>query len=236
MRLDLELGVQLFGRAGLFGVDRLHPLFKTAKADLVAAHRPPVEPERLAGKARQESAVVADDDEGAIIARHPVFDPVDRRDVEVVGRFVEQQQVGFAGERAGDGGAAALTSTRGLRFARQVDAELIGNRLHLMRGRRIIAREREIMQRRKGRDVRVLFQRDDARARLDRAGAFIRFDLTADELEQRRLARAVAADERQPVALADMNVDVAEQPVRTLAEAEIFEGEDGSRHGGAARG
>ena len=77
---------------------------------------------------------------------------------------------------------------------------------------------------------------DDARARLDRAGAFIRFDLTADELEQRRLARAVAADERQPVALADMNVDVAEQPVRTLAEAEIFEGEDGSRHGGAARG
>ena len=33
------------------------------------------------------------------------------------------------------------------------------------------------------------------------------------------------------VALADMNVDVAEQPVRALAEAEIFEGKDGSCHG-----
>ena len=69
VRLDLQLGVQLLRRPRLFGIDRLHPLFETAKADLVAAHLPPVQPQRLARQPRQEGAVMADDDEAAIIAR-----------------------------------------------------------------------------------------------------------------------------------------------------------------------
>ena len=72
---------------------------------------------------------------------------------------------------------------------------------------------------------------DDARARLDRAGAFVRFDLTADELEQRRLARAVAADQCQPVARGHMEVDIvlirpAEQPAAALLESEVFPGKN----------
>jgi hypothetical protein len=57
------------------------------------------------------------------------------------------------------------------RLARQVDAELVGDRFHLMRGGRIRAGKREIQQRIEAGEERVLFQRDDARAGLDRAAA-----------------------------------------------------------------
>ena len=47
----------------------------------------------------QEVAVVGDDDEGAPEVAQVAFDPLDRCDVEVVRRLVEQQQVGIGKER-----------------------------------------------------------------------------------------------------------------------------------------
>ena len=235
MRLDLQLGVQLLCRPRLFGIDRFHPLFEAAETDFAAAHDTSVEPQRLTREPGQEGAVMADDDERAIIARQPIFQPIDRGDVQMVGRFVQQQQVRLACQRTGDGSTATFAATRGLRFARQVDAELVGNRLHLMRGRRKLARQREIMQRRKGRHVGVLLQHYDPRARLHRACALVRLDQPGDEFQQGRLARAVTPDQRQPVALADMNIDPLEQPVGALREAEIFIGKNRCCHGRAAR-
>jgi hypothetical protein len=74
---------------------------------------------------------------------------------------------------------------------------------------------------------RFLFQQDDLGARNDRPAAFVAVDRARDQLEQRGLAGAVAADQRQPVARPDEQVEMAEQPSRTLDKAEIFIGEDG---------
>ena len=92
-------------RARLLGIDLLHPRLEPAKADFVAPEAPPVEPQCLAGEAGEEGAVMADDDERAGIALEPVLQPVDRRDVEMVGRLIEQQYVRLARKRAADRGA-----------------------------------------------------------------------------------------------------------------------------------
>ena len=47
---------------------------------------------------------------------------------------------------------------------------------------------------------------------------------------KRRLTGAVAPDERQSVAWLDVEIEVAEQPARSLDEAEIFVGENRCRH------
>jgi hypothetical protein len=48
VRLDLQLGVELFGGAGFLGIDLfLGPGLIAAKADLLAAQQAPVEPECL---------------------------------------------------------------------------------------------------------------------------------------------------------------------------------------------
>jgi hypothetical protein len=81
------------------------------------------------------------------------------------------------------------------------------------------------------RKIRLLLQHDDARAGLDLAQAPIGFDPVVDQPEQSGLARAVAADQRKPVARADMKVDrvlvgPAEQPAAALLQAETFPAED----------
>ena len=99
---------------------------------------------------------------------------------------------------------------------------LVGNRFDRMNGRRIGSADRKIVQRRIAGDVRVLLQRDDMRARRDGALAFVRLDLPADQLEQGRLARAIAPDERKPVALANGEIETPEQPAAALNQTEIF--------------
>jgi hypothetical protein len=94
VRLDLQLGVELVRGAGFLGIDLFHPRFIAAEADVLAAQRTAIEPQRGAGEPFEERAVVADDHERAGIALEPGFQPVDRGEIEVVGRFVQQQDVG----------------------------------------------------------------------------------------------------------------------------------------------
>ena len=70
------------------------------------------------------------------------------------------------------------------------------------------------------------------RARLDCSPPLIRFDLFGEQAEQCCLAGSIAADQRQPVARADMQVQPAKQPAGALIKAEIFERQDGCSHGG----
>ena len=60
------------------------------------------------------------------------------------------------------------------------------------------------------------------RARHDRPLALVGVDQPGEALEQGRLARAVAADQRQPVALPDVEVEIAEQPAFALDEPKVF--------------
>src|SRR5690606_10656164 len=230
VRLDLELGVELLGRARLFGVDLLLPRLVAAEADFLAPEHAAVEPQRRAGQALQERAVVADDDERALVAAEPGFEPFDRGEVEVVGRLVEQQEVGLERERAGNSGAALLAPACRGGGAAHVDAELVGDRLDLVPLRRVpairVPCERKVHQRGERREIGLLLEHDDPGARLDRALALVGLDAVRDQPEQRGLADAVAADQRQPVARTDVQVEVAEQPAPALLQAQAFPGQD----------
>ena len=110
MRFDLQLGIEALGSTRFFGIDCLHPRLIAAKADFVAAQASPVEPQRLACQPGQKGSVVADDHKGALVAGQPVLKPFDRPKIEVVGRLIEQQQVGFAGECPADGSTTAFAA------------------------------------------------------------------------------------------------------------------------------
>jgi hypothetical protein len=78
----------------------------------------------------EEVAVVGDEDDGAGVALEEALQPADRVGVEVVGRFVEEQQVRLRGECAADGDAAFFTAGEraGFGFERR-GAECVGERL-----------------------------------------------------------------------------------------------------------
>jgi hypothetical protein len=65
-------------------------------------------PDRL-----EEPAVVSDEDDGRVEVDEVALQPLQRGDVEVVRRLVEQQQVGAGGERAGERGAGQLAAGEG---------------------------------------------------------------------------------------------------------------------------
>ncbi len=62
------------------------------------------------GHVVEEVPVVGDRHDGARVVAEEPFEPVDRLGVEVVGRFVEQQQVGAAEQQAAQGDTAALAT------------------------------------------------------------------------------------------------------------------------------
>jgi hypothetical protein len=79
-------------------------------------------------------------------------------------------------------------------------------------------------------DRGVLLQQNDPGSGDDRPPPFVGVDERREAFEKRGLAGAVAADEREPVALPDIDVEIAEQPAFTLNKAEIFVREDGGCH------
>ena len=97
--------------------------------------------------------------------------------------------------------------------------------------RRVAAALDVVAQGREAGDVGVLFEHHDARAGDDRAAALVRIDRAGEEFEEGALARAVAADEGEAVARADVDVEVAEEPAGALNEAELLVGKNGCCHG-----
>ena len=81
---------------GLFGeIGRIIALI----GDAAAA----IELENPAGDIVEEVAVMGDDQDGARIGAEMVLEPVDRFGIEMVGRLVEQQEVGLAQQELGQG-------------------------------------------------------------------------------------------------------------------------------------
>ncbi len=65
-------------------------------------------------------------------------------------------------------------------------------------------------------DVGILFQHHDIGARHNNTVALVCLDRSGHQLHQRRFASPIAANQRQPVARADEQVDILEQPAATL--------------------
>ena len=158
------------------------------------------------------------------------------RQVEMIGRLVEHEHVRLLRDCADDRRAATLASAGGFDRPRQIEPDLVGDGSRLMRLGRIRPVQHPVEQGRMVAHVRILLEQHDAASRDDRSPALVRIDQSREALQQRRLADAVAADQRQPVARADVNVEMAEQPPFALNEPEVFVRECRRRHGGPDRG
>jgi hypothetical protein len=92
--LTHDLAVELVLGHLLLGQLLVAPGLEIAKADVDAPGLAAVEPHGDLRQVLQEAAVVADEDEGAALRAQPGLEPFDGRQVEVVGRLIQQQDVG----------------------------------------------------------------------------------------------------------------------------------------------
>jgi hypothetical protein len=132
------------------------------------------------------------------------FQPLDGDEVEVVGRLVEQQDVGLHAEHADERRPPRLASGHVRRVRFGVKPE-VGH--HGAGGVRIVmlaqALEHIVADRGVARQVGLLRQEREARGRLLETGSAIRDGVARSDAQQRRLARPVATDERDPLARGD---------------------------------
>ena len=173
-----RLGGQPFGR----------PAFEGGEALIVAAQVAAVEPQRAARQAGQQGAVVAHHHEPAGVALERALEPFDGRQVEVVGRLVEQQDIAVADQRAGERRAPRLAARERAEPARAVE-RYVGEH----GGDGTQPRIRSDVGRDAGGDGvgdglpaphhRVLRQIDDARGGLQESRAAVEFDLTGQRLQ-----------------------------------------------------
>ena len=182
--------------------------------------------DRAGAKRVEEGTVVRDDDEAARIARQVVLEPEQGFKVEVIGRFVEQQQGGLADEEAGEVGTHDPAAGEGLsdllmvalaeaeasenffraRLEGVVDIPVVvvlGLELAAAGGdleNRLIAGRRAFLG--KEAEVRAAFPLDEA---------FVGLVFTEDDIKEGGLARAVGAHESEPVRPGNIQRDLREQ-------------------------
>ena len=186
----------------------------------------------------EERAVVRDDDQRRA-SQQQVLEQRDGVDVEVVGRLVEQQQVGRQREGERERGALGLAPGQLRRILRLVEPEamqvldesrfdapavaFVGEAFQAAAQREALA------QRRRRRDVRLLFDERHGQAVALLQIAVVERDPPRDHVQQRALAGAVAPDQPDAVALEQRQAGAVEQ--RMQAEGEFGVEQGGERHG-----
>ena len=192
-----------------------------------------VDPHGGAREVRQEAPVMADQDERGARRFQLRLEPFDRRQVEMVGRLVEQQDVGIGRQRADDRRAACLAAGQRFRIFLAGEPEPFKHRGHAIR---IVERPEVALGKGAGGRVagKVGLLREIAhrRAGLQEAHARIRLEHAGRDFEQRRLARAVATDEAESLTALDRQAGAFEQGAAASAQrkVDVLESEKGWRH------
>ena len=178
-----------------------------------------LEGEHVRGDAVEEPAVVADDHDAAGEVQQRFFERPQRVDVEVVGRFVEQQQVAALAQQLGQVDAVAFAARERpdlalLLAALEVEPRHVGARRHrLAAHRQLVEAVGDLVEHGLVRIERVAALIDIADlhrlAEPQRAGVGLL--LTGDQPEQRRLAGAVRADDADDAAARQRERQVVEQ-------------------------
>ena len=167
---------------------------------------------------------MADDQQGEPGLDQLVLQQFDGQDVEVVGRLVQQQQVGLFGEGLGQGGATGLAAGQALRGFFGVQTE--GGQPALGRPGLGLA-GRGVVQKGFAGDVRFLRHIGETDGGLDRTVAAVGLDQAHDHLHQGGLAGAVAADEGRAAARFDREVDAVEEGALAVLKADVLECDEG---------
>jgi hypothetical protein len=102
--------VELMACRLLFVEDRVAPFLEGGEAFVEPPRRAAIEPDRRLRKVLQEAPVVADEHEGRAGRLELGFKAFDCRDVEMVGRLVQQEDVGLRRQHAGERHAPAFAA------------------------------------------------------------------------------------------------------------------------------
>ena len=222
------------GRLAFFVLDQLlRPIVELLEAVIELVQPAAIQPQHSGSQPAQEGAVMADEHQRAGESQQQLFQPLDGGQIEMVGRLVQQQQVGVAGQRSRQGCAPALAARKLGRVARTIEAETIEQGCHPV-GRRAIGRH-EIGERAKAGEVRLLRQHADGKPRLDEARAAIEIHLAREQAQDRRFAAAIGAHQGHALAARDRETDIAEQRAAAEGEPRLAQQGDGGRGGHASQ-
>ena len=160
-----------------------------------------------------------DEEDCACVAREKILQPVDRIDVQMVCRLVEEQQIGLADQRARQQDAAAPAARESVDDDVALEIQSRQDQIHMMLAHpclvfigvmRVPFRD-NVEYRPVCRQGNVLLQARDPDPGLAPHGPCVGRNLAADDLQQRRLAGAVPADDGDPFARVDLQRDCIEQ-------------------------
>ena len=201
MLLVDDLAVELVLVALFLRQHLIAPGFESAETPIDLPDLAAIEPRRRARQIRKEATVVADEDERTAPAVEFTLQPFDGGEIKMVGRLVEQQDIGRGRQHARERSPASFATGELRRVFIAMQAELLQHVAGLVA---IVARAEpgfDIGQRggRPGK-IRLLRQITDGGAGLDEPAAAVRLDKTGSDLQQRRLAGAVTADQADALA------------------------------------
>ena len=185
----------------------LLPFFKEFKTPVVAPHNSPVQPESGLRHIAEKHAVMADDNNRAAKIFDNFFQLFNRRHIQMVGRLVQQQNIGFSDQSLGQCGffpLAAGTAVRGLPvanvklFNQNVSFELLMFFVFAQTGKNHVAQSFV------GRKIRVLRHIRNFCSRLNENFAVVGLDIAGNHFQQSRFAAAVPPHQADFVAAIDI--------------------------------
>ena len=195
-----------------------------------------VQPEGAVGQPGQEGAVVADHQQSAAEPGQFAFQPGDSRQVQVVGRLVEQQEIWRRDQSARQGGPASFAAGQRPQLRGAVQGEPLEGRFGQRTSGRIVLRQAVghiVGQSLFGRQAGRLRQVADLQTALQTATAAIQLDQSGQHLQPGRLSAAVASDQGGTLSPGQSQVEAFEQRPSPEAEAGILQGDQ--RGGGGHR-
>ena len=193
-----------------------------------------LEGEDVGGEPVEEHAVVADDDAAAGEILERFLERRQRLGVEIVGRLVEQQDIGARLQHLGEMHAVALAARQGadlllLVAALEVEGAGVGARIDLALAEieHVVAAGDFLPHRLVGVErIAALVDIAEMDAVADADGAAIRLLLAGQHAKQRRLAGAVRADHPDNAAGRQGEVQVLDQQPVVIALAQILDLDD----------
>ena len=218
IELHRDFAIELVRVAFFLREHLIAPRLVTGKSAIQAPRKSAVEPKRGAREIFQKTPVMADQDQRRAQGLKLFLQPLDRGQIEMIGRLVQQQDIRRRGEHAGKGGAARFSARQTVRRFRPIQAELAKQIIGPVRiiaggetGFDIGARVGKARQR------RFLRQIANRCARLNEARPPLGIHEAGGDLEKGGLARAVSPDQAQPFAFAHGQLS----PVQDRGAAEI---------------
>ena len=208
------------------------PFLELAETAVQPPRQPAVQPDGGVGHLFEEPTVMRDQDEGAARRRKLAFEPLDRRQVQMVGRLVEQQDIGFGRQHPGERCTPRLPArqTGRIFLTRQPQMlQQIGHAIGVVAGAE--PRFGIGLHGRIAGKIRRLFEVAHGGGRMAKDFARLRLDHAGRDLHQRRFARAVAADKADPVARLDLQIGTVEQRRAAEGKLDVVEFQNGRRQG-----